>query len=376
VRRSPSTGSDGPSAADDPGRAESGNALAAGADRSDLHKLLFTHPDLLDEDALLWADGRTIAGDRGGRTLVGWHRCGGGILLGVTAGEVTDADFVETLHLARLVSGWTVAKWSEALASYWRRAPEPLADLVVGRWGLGGGSIENARAWGEAAWGDRPAPGPVHVGVLGATMGDRVRGAVTWLRDGGVEVAGFVVRRIEASDDGIPRIERVAGGWHAAPRRPLPAAEEVPAPRGGARRPRGGLADTLVAALEQRCLEAGGRVVWKGEEWVRMRGPERSLRVFPGPGRVDLQFTGADEGTLTGLRFRFAVPLVVEPPSGAPPGVHLRLAGMEDLTPNLDALLEAWWGDRWGGEGRREGSPVRDPRPRPGPGRDRARPER
>jgi len=352
VRRSPSTGSDGPSASGVAARAGAGDSSPTGTDRSDLHQLLLLHPDLLDEDALFWADARAIEGDRGGRTVVGWHRRGGGILLGVTAGEVSDADLVETLHLARVVSGWTVAKWSEALASFWRRAPDRLAGLMAERWGLGGGSIEDARAWGEAAWGDRPAPGPVHVGVLGATMGDRVRGAVTWLRDGGIEVAGFVVRRIEADDAGMPRIERVAGGWHAAPRRPLPA-EEMPPSGGGAARPRSGLAETLVAALEQRCLESGGRVVWKGEEWIRMRGPERSLRLFPGPGRVDLQFTGADEGTLTGLRFRFAVPLAVEPPAGAPPGVHLRLGGIEDLTPNLDALLEAWWRDRWGAEGRR-----------------------
>lgn len=313
-----------------------------GADGIPLVELLLTHPDFLDSDALLWADGRVIEqSDPGRRTMIGWHRRGGPILLSVTTGEIHEADLVEAARLAEVTSGWTVPIWGEVVSTFWREAPGTLVARIVERWGLEGDRIRDPKAWGDAVWAKAPAPGPAHVGVLGAVIGERTMRAVTWLRDGGIEIAAFTLRRIESESGPTYTAERVAGGWHASPRRPLPGEDEslrretdVP--------PTGGVGAALLAALEKRCLEAGGEIGWSGEEWVRFRGPAGSVRLFPGPGRVDLQLVGADEGTLTGLRFRFAVPVTREPPPGAPPGVHLRLTGLEDLTPELEMLLARW----------------------------------
>lgn len=344
------------------------------ADDASLLELLLTHPDFLDDDALLWADGRVIDGtDPARRTLAGWHRRGGPIILAATTGPIAEADLVEGLHVAHLTSGWTTARWGEIVSAFWRDAPGTLLTRVVERWGLAGDRIGDPAAWGESAWATAPAPGPAHVGVLGGTVGGRVRRAVTWLRDGGIEVAAFVARRIEGEAGPTYVAERVAGGWHAAPRRPLPGEED--ARRQTYVRHTGGVSATLLSALEERCREAGGEVAWSGEEWVRFRGPSRSVRAFPGPGRVDVQLVGADEGTLTGLRFRYGVSLSSDPPEDAPPGVHLRVSGVADLTPNLETLLARWWSGR-SSEAGRGGSRLTPSRPEPDPGRVGDRPGR
>jgi hypothetical protein len=74
---------------------------------------------------------------------------------------------------------------------------------------------------------------------------------------------------------------------------------------------------------------------------MRVAGRRRSLRVFPGADGVDLQLVGLDEGTCAGLRYRFGVPLSLQPPPGAPPGVHLRVHGPELGSP-LEAMIRFW----------------------------------
>jgi len=111
-------------------------------------------------------------------------------------------------------------------------------------------------------------------------------------------------------------LERVAGGWRAA-------------------------TEAILTGLARACRVAGG-TERNGLGWVRFDGPAGSIRAFPGPGGVDLQLVGADEGSLTGLHFRFGVALMGTPAPDAPPGVHLRLSGTDDLTEDLGRLLCAW----------------------------------
>lgn len=101
--------------------------------------------------------------------------------------------------------------------------------------------------------------------------------------------------------------------------------------------------------IESVARAAGGRIAWSGRDWVRIDGPGRSLRVFPGSRGVDLQLVGADEGTCVGLGFRHGVPLSDPSPEGAPPGVHLRLSAPEELDTAVEELLTGWLAG--GGEG-------------------------
>lgn len=114
----------------------------------------------------------------------------------------------------------------------------------------------------------------------------------------------------------------------------------------------------LLIVLERWCQRSGATVTWSGREWVRFEGPRHSLRVFPGPSFVDLQLVGADEGTLTGLKYRHGVLKRMDPPLDAPPEVHIRLKGGEDLSPGLSFLLASWLRGSGGG------NEDFDPRPR------------
>lgn len=108
--------------------------------------------------------------------------------------------------------------------------------------------------------------------------------------------------------------------------------------------------EELLATLEARCREVGGELGWRGSDWARYDGREHSLRVFPGDRWVDLQFVGADEGTLKGLWFRYDVPDGLEAPEDAPPAAHLRLEGPRDLDRSVLTLLSAWLGSQPGNQ--------------------------
>ena len=102
--------------------------------------------------------------------------------------------------------------------------------------------------------------------------------------------------------------------------------------------------EELLATLEARCREVGCEVGWRGPDWARYDGRDHSLRVFPGDHWVDLQFVGADEGTLKGLWFRYDVSDGLEAPADAPPAAHMRLDDPRDLDRSVLALLAAWLG--------------------------------
>lgn len=343
-----------------PARPDESSDLS-GRDDPGLLETFLTAPDRLHADVLLWADGRALpGGDPARRTLVGWHRAGGPVLVGVTTGEATDGLLLESFRLAAGAGDSPGPPWAAALADWWDAADPGLRERVVDRWGFEAGAIADPEAWTRQAWGAPPAPGPARTGVVAARCPSGLREAVDWLAGLGVEVAAWEVSREPPSETPVYRARRVAGTWRGAGDRPLPAEGSEERRRRTYLRHTGGVTAELLAGLESHCRSIGCEVAWSGEEWVRFGGPgPRSLRVFPGPAWIDLQFVGADEGTLIGLRFRYGVPVQPEPPQGAPPGVHLRLARPEDLSPEVRLLVTAWLGERSSENGEDEPPPVK-----------------
>lgn len=320
-------------------RADRGR-LALSDDES-LLSLLLVHPDFLVDDVVFFADGRVLPeSDPAWRTMIGWHRRGGPVLLGLTTGTGRPGLLVEALDLAEATHGWPLDRWDAAVAAYWESADPAIRERVSERWQLSADEPWPVAAWTRAAWQAEPTPARAVVGVLAAAVPLPVRRAIAWLAAGAREVAAFEARRAATGESPTYWTSRVAGGWH----RPSAAAPDDAA---GLRRATyvrhtGGVTARLLAAIEAACRDAGSTVAWSGAEWVRFDGADRSLRVFPGAAWVDLQFAGADEGTLTGLRYRFGVPRRLTPPEGAPPEVHLRLGEAEDLSPAVQLLVTAW----------------------------------
>lgn len=352
----------------DPSR---GSKDLSGGDDARLFEALLTAPDRLHPDVVLWADGRVLPGsDAGRRTLVGWHRAGGPVFVGVRTGAATDGLLLEALGLAAEGGETPDERWRVALAAYWDAADPALRERVSDRWGFARGEIADPEAWTGQAWGRPPTPGPARTGVVAARCPRGLGRAIDWLAGRGIDVAAWEVGR--ADDDGSFRLARVAGAWRESDERPLPAEASEARRRRTYLRHTGGVTAELLATLESHCRAMGCEVAWSDRQWVRFDGPGRSLRVFPGTAWIDLQFVGADEGTLIGLRFRYGVPVGTEPPEGAPPGVHLRLFRPDDLGPETRLLLTAWLGERSGGNGEEERPPVRR-RPNPSPRNARAR---
>lgn len=314
-------------------------------DDAALLELLLGSPDRIDPRIVLWADGRVLPkSDPGRRTVVGWHRGGGPVLLSVTTGVATDGALLEAFHLAAIEGEAPVERWEDPLETFWDGADPGLRDRIAGTWGHRG-RIASPRAWTELAWGAPPVSGPARTGVVAARVPGALRRTIAWLADLGVEVAAWEIARSSAPGDAGFGFERVAGRWSDPPERPLPAMDEERRRRTYVRHT-GGITAALLSELETTCRSSGAAVAWSGEEWVRFDGPGRSLRVFPGMEWIDLQFVGADEGTLIGLRFRYGVSVGGDAPSGAPPGVHLRLSSPEDLGPEVRLLVRAWLGGR------------------------------
>jgi hypothetical protein len=314
------------------------------SDDAALFALLLNHPDFLDEDVLFMADGRVLAeSDPAWRTVLGWHRGSGPVLLGVTTGGAGESLLIEVLQLAESSADWPLARWDEALAAFWGSSDGALRQRVAERWGLKG-EVWTVEGWAQAVWDGPPTKGRAAVGILAAEVPVAIRRAVAWLAAGGREIAAFEVQRMVAGSAPIYWTNLVAGAWH---RRVTPVAASADA---GLRRETyvrhtGSVTAGLLSAVEARGLQVGSKVAWSGQDWVRFDGAGRSLRVFPGAGWIDLQFVDADEGTLTGLRYRYGVAVALEPPPDAPPGVHLRLSSAGDMNPAVELLLTAWLGE-------------------------------
>jgi hypothetical protein len=262
------------------------------------------------------------------RSVLGWHRYGGPVLLGATTGVADPALLVETVQLAGVSAEWSPEQWDEALAAFWAGADQELKQRVARCWQL---SSEPWRleSWTRAAWGEAPAKGRALVGVIAGSVPLRVRRTIDWLAAEGREIAGYEVRRMQSGE---------AITYWTTP-------EEAGRRRDTYVHHTGGVTAGLLSAVEMRCRELESQVAWSGEDWVRFDGHEHSLRVFPGAAWVDLQLVGADEGTLKGLSYRFGVSESLTPGEDAPPEVHFRLASASDLSPSIHLLLGAWLGE-------------------------------
>ncbi|MGH7563023.1 MAG: hypothetical protein ACREK5_01180 [Gemmatimonadota bacterium] len=327
------------------------------ADDAALFTLLLTYPDALAEDVVFFADGRVLPeSDPAWRTVLGWHRQGGPVLLGVTTAQAEPGLFVETLRLAESVADWGVERWDETVLEYWGSADEAMVTRIVDRWELSRDEGWTLGSWTRAMWDEDPGLGRPIVGLLGAEVPEAVRGAVEWLASGHREIAAFEASRIVTGESPTYWTHSVAGAWY----RPVPLTTEDEPDRRRATyvRRTGSVTGRLLAAVEARCLEAGSAVAWSGEDWVRFDGASRCLRVFPGETWVDLQLVGADEGNLIGLRYRYGVPTRLKPPADAPPEVHVRLSAAEDFGAEVQVMLSDWL------SGRQARSPEPQARPR------------
>ncbi len=315
------------------------------ADDPALFALLLTHPDAVAEDVIFFADGRVLPeSDPAWRTVLGWHRLGGPVLLGVTTAPAEPGLLVETLRLAEIASDLDVERWDEIVLEYWGSADDAIVQRVKDRWELPGEEGWTLGTWTRAMWDQEPEPGHAVIGVLAGEVPEALRRAIDWLATGKREIAAFEARRIVAGESPTYWTHPVAGAWYR------PAA--LTKPEGPDRRREtfvrrtGSVTGGLLAAVEARCVDAGSAVAWSGEDWVRFDGARRSLRVFPGEAWVDLQLVGADEGNLIGLRYRYGVPARLKPPAGAPPEVHVRLSAAEDFGPEVQLMLSDWLSGR------------------------------
>lgn len=315
------------------------------ADDGALFSLLLTHPDVLAEDVVFFADGRVLPeSDPAWRSLLGWHRRGGPVVLGVTTARAEPGLLVETLRLARVVSDLPPERWDEIVLEFWGSADPPLVRQVMDRWGLPGEHGWAVADWTGALWDQEPEAGPVVAGVLAGDVPEAVRRAVDWLATGSRPIAAFEACRIVVGESPTYWTQPVAGAWY---RPPALGGEDGPDRRRETYvRRTGSVTGGLLAAVEARCLEAGSAVAWSSEDWVRFDGAGRSLRVFPGEEWVDLQLVGVDEGNLVGLRYRYSVPARLKPPPGAPPEVHVRLSSPEDFGPEVQLMVTDWLAGR------------------------------
>lgn len=294
---------------------------------------------MVDADALFWADGRVLpAAGPADWTALGWHRAGGALVLAVTPGAASASLLSHAVGRAAAVADWPLARWDRALAEFWAEAGAALTARVRDL-GLEPGSEVRAGAWTRLAWGAWPREGPPRVGIVAGSVPRPIRHEVDRLAEAGTEVAAWELR--PAPEDGPLQGVRVAGAWSPAPIRPLPAQAEdgEVAPLLG---PAGAAATDLLEPIETLARALGGRIKWIGGEWMRVAGPAGSLRLFPGPDGLDLQFAGADEGTRLGLAFRYGVRLPAEPPRDAPPGTHLRLDKSTDLDGPVGLMIRGW----------------------------------
>ncbi|MCI0346849.1 MAG: hypothetical protein L0227_03100 [Chloroflexi bacterium] len=327
------------------------------ADDGPLFALLLTHPDALAEDVVFFADGRVVPeSDPAVRTLLGWHRHGGVVVLVFTTAAAESDLLVEGLRLAEIVADWDVGRWNEVVLEYWGSADEALVERVADRWDLSREEGWTLASWTGAMWDEAPEPGRPIVGVLAGEVPETVRGAIDWLSVGNREIAAFEARRIVSGETPTYWTTPVAGAWA----RPAPMTGEAGSDRRRETfvRRTGSVTGGLLAAVEKRCLDSGSAVAWSGEDWVRFDGASRSLRVFPGAAWVDLQLVGADEGALIGMRYRYALPTRLRPPDDAPPEVHVRLAAPADFGPEVQLLISDWLSGRLS----KEAQPVARPR--------------
>lgn len=315
------------------------------ADDAALFTLLLTYPDALADDVIFFADGRVLPeSDPTWRTMLGWHRRGGPVLLGMTTARAESDLLIETLRLAEVVADWNVERWDDTVLEYWGSADHALVERMAERWDLSRDEAWSLASWTRAMWDEEPEPGRAIVGVLAADVSEALCRAVEWLSSGHREIAAFEASRVTTGETATYWTHPVAGAWYRPP--PMTTEDGPDQRRKTYVRRTGSVTGRLLAAIEARCLEAGSAVAWSGEEWVRFDGASRSLRVFPGEAWVDLQLVGADEGNLIGLRYRYGVPARLKPPADAPPEVHVRLSSSADFGAEIQVMLSDWLSGR------------------------------
>jgi hypothetical protein len=177
------------------------------------------------------------------------------------------------------------------------------------------------------------------VAVVGSSLSAEVLQSIDSRGSAG-RAAAFTVEPLDGVAGRI-RCALVAGHLDPAPARALPGEVELAVRMGTDARVASDPYE-LLGAVERLARGSGATATWSRRDWVRYEGAHGSIRVFPSDRGAWLQLTGADEGALTGLRFRHGLPLDLGDPSGGPPGAHLYLRDRAALTAPIEALIRQW----------------------------------
>jgi len=296
-----------------------------------LSRALLLDPTVPDPGATCWADARSLGIVRL-PILLGWRRSGGPVVVGTSEGVADAGLLTATLGLAEKTAEWTPGRWGEAFHSFWSNADPSLRNALATRLPLPEAEPWSLVEWSEAVWGTYAESGSTAVALVARELEPDVLSSLEWLGRRTGWAAGFSA---EPLDEGGGRIRcfRVAGSLDSDEPRPLPGE--------AGRSPGEGSPDPL-DTVERLALDAGASASWSRREWVRFRGPGGTIRAFPRQDALWLQLVGADEGTLAGLRFRHGVPLDGPGSPDAPPGAHLALRQVSDVTDSVEAVIREW----------------------------------
>jgi hypothetical protein len=303
-----------------------------------LSRALLLDPTAISRDSACWADARAL-GLASLPILLGWRRTGGALVAGTSEGVASRELWIASTSLAEATSAWSGDRWDAAFRAFWRSAAPPLRDALAERLPLpeGGWSLES---WSAAVWGSFAGPvEPPAVAVVGSSVAAEVLESIASPGRVG-RAAAFTVEPLDEAGERI-RCALVAGHLDPTPPRALPGEAELSArtagDAAGERDPH-----ALLRAVERLARRFGATATWSRRDWVRYEGASGAIRVFPTEEGAWLQLAGADEGALTGLRFRHGLPLDLGGAPGAPPGAHLFLRDLSALTPSIEALIRQW----------------------------------
>jgi len=302
-----------------------------------LSRALLLNPTAIPGDSACWADAREL-GLASLPILFGWRRTGGALVAGTSEGVATLELWVAATTLAESTSEWTGERWDAAFRAFWTVATPLLRDALAERLPLPADAW-SLESWSAAVWGTFAGPvEPPAVAVVGSSVSAEVLESIA--SPGGVgRAAAFTVEPLDEAGERI-RCALVAGHLDPGPARALPGELELSARIATHSDPRD--PPDLLGAVERLARRSGATATWSRGEWVRFEGTRGAIRVFPVDGGAWLQLAGADEGALTGLRFRHGLPLDLGGAPGAPPGAHLFLRDLSALTPSIEALIRQW----------------------------------